>query len=103
VSDEDYVLLVSERVDKVPEGHQWPGSVVRWCHLCSDAIWLSREAVQKCDADPKVRPTCAACATPMMEETARSRDGKLVVHKVDPEGAPIRPVLDYLKREYGSG
>jgi hypothetical protein len=101
--DEDIMLLVSEATKNVPEGEQWPGSEVRWCHLCGDSIWLSQEALQRMDVNPRLRPTCGACATPMMQDSAKTNGGKLEVHKVDPRGAPMRPILDYLKREYGRG
>lgn len=95
----DRRLLVSESTSVIPEGQEWPGSVVRWCSICGDSIWLSREAVAKLENEPDMVPVCAACAVPIMQEHARVEPVK--VRKVDPRGAPLRPVLDYIKEQYG--
>jgi hypothetical protein len=103
MDDETEWMLVSELVANVPPGAEWPGSVVRWCSICGEPIYLSREAIARLEAEPKMRPWCAACATPHMRDAAKANDGKINVRQVDPRGAPLRPVLDYLKRAYGDG
>jgi hypothetical protein len=101
MSDDVEWMLVSELVSSVPEGMEWPGSVVRWCSVCAEPIWLSREAIARLDAEPRMKPWCALCATPHMQEAAKANGGKIDVRQVDPHGAPLRPVLDYLKDRYG--
>ena len=101
MNEPEETWLVSELVTAIPAGMEWPGSVVRWCSICASAIWLSREAVKKLETEPGMKPMCAACATPMMQDTAHARDGKLRVFKVDPKGLDLPPVLEYLKERYG--
>lgn len=93
----DRTLLVSESTSAIPAGEEWPGSVVRWCSICGDSIWLSQEAVAKLGRHPEMTPVCAACAVPLMQDQTEP----VKVRKVDPAGAPLRPVLDYIRERYG--
>lgn len=103
-NDDDLSLLVTETVANTPPGGQYPGSEVRWCHICAEAIWLSLVALEKMERDPTLRPTCAACAVPIMEQTSKATGGTVPVRPIDPNEnrLPLRDILDHLKRKYGS-
>lgn len=102
VSDEDWTLLVTEAVKNVPLGQEFPGSEVRWCYICGEPVWVSQFALRKMERNHTMRPACAACGVPLMQQEARRNDGKLRVDPIDPSGPPVRPLLTYLKREYGT-
>lgn len=59
---DDTKVLVCATVTSLPPGLEDPGSVVRWCGLCADEVWVSLDGQRFIDHDHSVRVCCTDCA-----------------------------------------
>lgn len=95
----DKPIIITETVANIPEGQEYPGSVVRWCAMCGDAVWLSPTALTAVDR-LDVEPWCAACGIPHLQAMREAGEDVKVANRPG-EPRVTRGLLNYLKAKYG--
>lgn len=65
MSDKSIALCAT--VESLPEARTDPGSEVRWCMICGDAVWCSVNTLRLVEDNPKVRIVCNPCGVPMLQ------------------------------------
>ena len=97
MGDEEVTILITEAVENVPPGREFPGSEVRWCSICATPVWLSQSALVKIDKEPRTKVMCAECGVPMAED----HKGKLQPVEDGVPAEDLKWLAGYLRRTYG--
>lgn len=95
MTDNDTHVLVCAPLSGMTEAEAQPGSEVRWCQVCAEAVWVSVEGQRFANDNPRVQIQCNPCAYGVLA----SMDEYRVQGVPGSERLVQRPMLAAFRRE----